>query len=325
MGTGQQFLPKTQQGPRVQPISRANNAEIGESNQHLQAGLQEAPALEAAHLPAPIPAVGELSYYADRHADFVSRYQDVPGLQPPDYYLDYGNKYVSRFTHETYTRLTPEGQAWLVRVRQGLQVAIESQRAADPAAFDQLEKDNAAFRAFAYGTHPDAYWNTGLGELSVFDLLNIGLTPDVEDLLSKDGIIQVSDIAGRLLGAWGTDALDHVAGDGTTEALVETAYTGLVVVGDGIDTVFGEGTAQGLLDVASALGVAAEELAEDAYDVAAGAAGLAAGGLDTVFGEGATSWAANGARELGQDAVDTVEDGVNITTSWISDRWDALF
>lgn len=280
---------------------------------------------EEVRLATPVAPLGELSYYQTRHDDFLGRYSDCAQLTPPDYYLGYGNKYVTRFTVDTFQRLSPEGQQWLLNARKNLQIAIENRRRADPAAFDQLEKNNDAFRAFAYATHPDAYWNAGLGELSLFDLASIGMTPDVEDLLAWDGILQVVDIGGRLAGTWGERGIDYVAGEGTTDELVTAAYQGLAEVGDGIDVVFGEGTAAQLRQRAGELGLEAGELAEDAYNVAASAVSYTAGGIDSVFGEGTTSRTANEVRVQAGQAVEVVEGAYDSVTEWAGNVLGDLF
>jgi hypothetical protein len=275
--------------------------------------------------PSPVPANGELSYYSRRHNDFVTRYAQCGNFSPPDYYLGYGEKYVRRFTEHTNTLLSHDGQKWLAQARINLQVAIESRLAMGPVAFDALEKDNDAFRAFAYGTHADAYWNAGLGELSIFDLSSIGLTPDVEDLLAFAGLTQVADIGTRLLGTWGTDAIDYVAGEGTTEELVNAAYQGYVVVGDGIDEVFGPGTTAVLIEHAEELGTDALSLAEDAHGVAADLIGQGVDAIDSRLGEGTVSNTLNGAREQLQSGVETAESTYNGAAEWASEVWDDLF
>jgi hypothetical protein len=277
------------------------------------------------NLPGSVAADGALSYYRRRHGDFSTRYTDA-GLTPPTYYLGYGEKYVGRFTNETNDRLTDEGKAWLVRARVNLQTAIEGRRDADPADFDRLEKNDSAFTSFAYGTHADAYWNAGLGDLGPFDLANIGLTPDVRDLVAFDGLGQVADIGSRLLGTWGEDAIDYVAGDGATDELVDVAYEGFGVVGDGIDEVFGEGTAQALTDGADQLGQDALALAEDAHGVASDVVGEGVDALDSVIGEeGATEAAIDSARETASDLADGAEAGVDSASAWAEEVWDDIF
>ncbi len=196
---------------------------------------------------------------------------------------------------------------------------------ADPAAFDQLEKNDAAFTSFCYGTHADAYWNAGLGDLGLFDLARIGLTPDMRDLLAYDGLVQVADIGSRLLGTWGEAGLDYVAGEGTTEDLVSAAYEGYAVVGAGIDEAFGEGTAASLEASARDLGAEAGELAHGAYDVASEAVGEGVARVDGVMGEGWTEQTADGAREAAGEGVDWAEGQYESGKAWAQETWDDLF
>jgi phospholipase/lecithinase/hemolysin len=142
--------------------------------------------------PAPIPANGSIDYYRQRYEDFVRR---NPGITPPDYYLDYGDKYVNRFTYELRPTLSPEGQMWLDQARENLQKIIEQERASNPDRFAQLERNTDAFRDFAYNSHVNAYWDAGLKNLSITDLIKIGLTPDFDDLRTEEGLKQVQDIA----------------------------------------------------------------------------------------------------------------------------------
>jgi hypothetical protein len=132
-----------------------------------------------------------VGYYRARDDDFRQRH---PGLQAPPYYLQYGEKYAHRFTEETLAAMGPHGRAWLQQVFVQLQQSLEDLRARDPAGFDRLEQDPAAFQRFAYATHRDAYLGAGLATLSTPELLAIGLTPDVKDLLAPEGLEQVAAV-----------------------------------------------------------------------------------------------------------------------------------
>jgi hypothetical protein len=270
-----------------------------------------------ARLPTPIAPVGSLDYYAERHADFEQR---EPGRSAPDYYLGYGDRYVRRFSEEVYPLLSAAGQRWLVDVRVGLQVAIEDELARDPNAFAVLEADGPAFRRFAFDTHPQAYWDAGLGGLPVADLLTIGLTPDSEDLLSFEGIVQVGDIAGRLAGAWGADALDLLAGNGASTWLVERVADGVLATRRGVDALFGDGASATMDAAAASLGVGLESLAKGIHGVFAGGVGAVAGAIDTVAGDGATSRATNGLRADLQQGIEVVEDA----GEWAAGLWNTL-
>jgi hypothetical protein len=158
-------------------------------------GAGKAPATNVArNLPAEVRTPSS-DYYKQRVDDFVRR---NPGQTPPDYYLNYGQKYLEKFSALGPKDLSPAGLAWRDRTLKALQDAIEMKRAEDPAAFAQLERDPAAFKKFAYDTHADAYVNSGLLKLPAQDLVKIATTPELRDLLTKDGVRQIADVIGRL-------------------------------------------------------------------------------------------------------------------------------
>jgi hypothetical protein len=142
----------------------------------------------ARNLPAEIPT-GTKDYYKQRYDDFVRR---NPGMTPPAYYMEYGQKYCDRFASLGPKDLTPEGLKWRDKTLKALQEAIETKRMEDPVGFAQLERDPEAFKKFAYDSHPDAYVDSGLYKLPAQDLVKIGTTPDLKDLLTKDGVRQVA-------------------------------------------------------------------------------------------------------------------------------------
>ncbi len=143
--------------------------------------------------------VGSVEYYRARHDDFVKRH---PGLKPPPYYLEYGEKYALAFTRETFGKLSPKGQQWLQRTFVDLQTRIEHLRITDPTAFERLERDPAAFRRFAYDTHPPAYLQSGIADLPAEDLVFIAATPELSDLLTPDGIRQILETAEEVAKEW---------------------------------------------------------------------------------------------------------------------------
>ncbi len=183
--------------------------------------------------PAPNTAIGTVDYYYDaakasvtvswlsRHFDFLNRHKSCShGV--PDYYLDYGNKYIRRFTDELYPKLSNEGKKWLIEARRFLQLYMEdgfkqnlnslevvTQSSVHPKTIattktpktESLELDNDRFRSFAYGTHPAAYIDGGLYNLTLGDLWEVGWTPDFLDLFSGDGLAQVKDILAYLIEA----------------------------------------------------------------------------------------------------------------------------
>lgn len=141
---------------------------------------------------------GQLDYYRCRAEDFVTR---EPEREPPDYYLDYGDRYVRRFSEETRPLLSPAGQRWLDRVRRKLQEAIEELRDSDPLGFALLELEPERFADFAFETHPEAYLEAALAELPLRDLILIGSTPDAQDLFSQRARAQIARVIHGLVGA----------------------------------------------------------------------------------------------------------------------------
>jgi len=275
------------------------------------------PACDEARLPAPVPADGSLGYYKDRHADFAERYQGS-GQPAPRYYLEYGDKYINRFTFETHARLSPDGQAWLSRARTELQAAIENRRAVDPMAFDGLERDDPAFTTFAYASHADAYWKAGLGGLNVFDLANIALTPTAKDLLEWDGVTQAADIGARLGGVWGEGAIDTLYGKGTAADAMDGLLLGYEALGDEVDVVFGAGTSAILADTAIETGSDLVDLAESAHGVAEDVAARLVMAGDHWMGEGETEEGIDAIRRTASDVIDWVEERFNNARGWAS-------
>jgi len=270
---------------------------------------------ETINLPNPVTPDGRRTYYIDRNLDFVVRYSNNP--PPPGYYINYGDKYINRFSDETNDLLSNEGRAWLARARVNLQVAIENERKASPRDFDALEKDDAAFQSFAMGTHANAYWFAGLEELDLFDLAHIALSPDAKDLFALDGIKQTVDIGTRLLEVWGEDAVDYALGEGTSEEIVNAMFEGYGIVGDGIDEVFGQGTTAALEDAALQLGVETQDLMEEAYYVASDVIEGGVDVVDGVFGEGTVE----GALDSGRQATQSVITGVESAYDWAVDLY----
>jgi hypothetical protein len=146
-------------------------------------------------MPYPQEDLGSLDYYEFRRRDFRRR---NPGIEPPDYYQEFGHKYLNRFMEATYPNLTPQGQEFLRRVGRALQQKIEDRLNANPQDFAELERNSSAFRKFAYRTHPDAYCSSGWGSLPESDRDKIIEAVDRRDLyLSIQGIITGTQLANR--------------------------------------------------------------------------------------------------------------------------------
>ena len=149
----------------------------------------------------PNDILGTTGYYRWRHDNFLDRHPELEQTCSdciPDYYLDYGERYVIKFTDDLYPKLSNRGKEWLVRARLNLQVAIEDHIRTDGLAFALLEENPSLFRKFAFDSHADAYLDAGLADLPLTDLMKIGTTPSIKDLLSKDGTMQVFQISNAL-------------------------------------------------------------------------------------------------------------------------------
>ena len=140
-------------------------------------------------LPQPLPAlVGSVGYYRARYDDFARR---NPGLEPPDYYLEYGAKYARTFSRTLFPELSGQGQVWLIAARLLLQLAFENRLLADAAAFADLERKSGSLKKFAFESHAGAYLQAGLAGLDLADQTRIGLHPSLRDVLSPAGLKQV--------------------------------------------------------------------------------------------------------------------------------------
>ncbi|MCF6201207.1 MAG: hypothetical protein L3J42_03645 [Hydrogenimonas sp.] len=157
----------------------------------------------------PSISTGTCEYYKNRHDNYIQRHQydsKSNGDNPPDYYLNYGYKYCSRFKKETYAKLSQDGKDWLMDTLNVLQVLMEQGLVdlsfvakANQAYNDRhklpenktsfytgIECRNGDFRDFAFATHPDAYNPKKMENLPCSDLITIASTPDLKEWLSWD-------------------------------------------------------------------------------------------------------------------------------------------
>lgn len=145
--------------------------------------------------PAPPTILGTVDYYKWRTNDFNVRqglmdkwYTWQP--EAPEYYMCYGDKYVNRFSKELRPTLSSSGKKWLDQALINLQTAIEVKLKANPS----IETNNDQFQKFAFDSHVKSYENAGLFELPINDLVKIGMTPDMSDLLTPNGLKQVMSV-----------------------------------------------------------------------------------------------------------------------------------
>ena len=138
--------------------------------------------------------LGRDEYYLARKIDYELRH---PGQKAPDYYEEYGNKYLHKFKYDTYGSLSLDGQKWLKRTLYNLQDAIEKEVSKTRGG---VEKNSESFRTFAFGSHPNAYTEAGLLSLPIQDLLTIAFTPYFEDsFFNKDGRVQIAKVVDKCL------------------------------------------------------------------------------------------------------------------------------
>lgn len=198
-------------GYQMGPTTTFANPEIDRQLEHGNTAMAEYVTsmtvgdLPETDLPQPHPEViGTPEYYDARQEDHLARHEGQP--PPPDYYLEYGQKYCNRFSEDLFPKLSPAGQKWCIATRMNLQLGLERQLLADPELYALTELDNARFRRLAFDTHPQAYLESGLADLPIADLVQITLTPDLDDLLTTDGLAQIGVVAPEVLQNW---ALPH--------------------------------------------------------------------------------------------------------------------
>ena len=132
--------------------------------------------------------LGKTEYYEKRAKDFEER---NPGKKAPDYYREYGDKYVKRFD-ELKPELSEKGQEWMEKTKDRLQFKMESGLRSgewDESKPEELKKK-------AYDSHSEAYLEAGLADLPQEDVDKILTTVDRGDLLlSLDAIQEAAETA----------------------------------------------------------------------------------------------------------------------------------
>src|SRR5262245_2204441 len=177
------------------------------------AGLEQAPVGkgDVKCNPIPTPAPKETTctceYYQFRY-DVVLKAMVPCGKTPPDYYLNYGRKYCDMFTATLRPKLSAKGKAWLDKARCLLQEYLEDGLKKDPA----VEQDSDKLRKLAFDTHPNAYWDAGLHDISVADKAQVALTPDFKEWASLDTWKQAADVGLRDAGSYIGDGWNATKG-----------------------------------------------------------------------------------------------------------------
>jgi hypothetical protein len=146
--------------------------------------------------PAPDSLFGTTAYYKWRETDFRVRCAISKNRSTvPDYYSNYGDKYVERFSRVIRNHLSREGQEWLDETLVLLQLGTEIELRIDPLV--ELSPQELRRRLFAL--HPPIYEAAGFFDLSLHDQFNIVIRLDVKDLLSKEGRIQAKELLKKFI------------------------------------------------------------------------------------------------------------------------------
>jgi len=131
--------------------------------------------------PAPDYILGSVNYYKFRHEDFLKRF---PEKDPPLYYMEYGDKYVRKFTDELYGKLSDEGKLWMEKTKLKLQLEIEHKLREN----SEIELNEDEFKTFAFESHAKVYNETHAMDLCLSDKTSIIACMDIKDLFGELGL-----------------------------------------------------------------------------------------------------------------------------------------
>jgi hypothetical protein len=134
-------------------------------------------------------------YFRQRADDFARRNPDAVA---PELYQGQGQRSLEKLASLGAKDLQPAGLAWRDRAVKALQDAVEQKRSADPAGFAQLERDPEAFKKFTAEALSHACVQAGVLNLSAQDQVKLATTPELRDLLGKDGVKQIAAQIGKL-------------------------------------------------------------------------------------------------------------------------------
>ena len=134
-------------------------------------------------------------YFRQRADDFARR---NPDALLPELYQGQGQRSLEKLSSLGAKDLQPAGLAWRDRAVKALQDAVETKRAADPAAFAQLERDPEAFKKFTSEALSQACVHAGVLNLSAQDQVKLATTPELRELLGKEGVKQIAATIGKL-------------------------------------------------------------------------------------------------------------------------------
>ena len=96
----------------------------------------------------------------------------------PDYYLEFGDKYLKKFKYELRPDLAPRQQKWLDDTLKNLHDEIEKVLKETP----EIESNQGKFKKTAYNSHVKAYEDAEIWkETEMISQIRILFTPDFSD------------------------------------------------------------------------------------------------------------------------------------------------
>jgi len=131
--------------------------------------------------------LGKTEYYGKRAKDYEER---NPGKKAPDYYREYGDKYVKRFD-KLKPELSKEGQEWMERTKDRLQFKMEA--GLRSGEWDESKPEE--LKEKAYDSHSEAYLEAGLADLPQEDIDRIIKVVDRMDMIDSKAIQESLEVA----------------------------------------------------------------------------------------------------------------------------------
>jgi hypothetical protein len=146
--------------------------------------------------------LGKTEYYEKRAQDFEER---NPGKKAPDYYREYGDKYVKRLD-TLRPELSKKGQEWMERTKDLLQFKMES--GLRSGEWDEAKPEE--LKEKAYDSHSEAYLEAGLADLPQEDIDKVIEVVDRMDMINPQALKESLQVEWEMIGqkkydkAWDT-------------------------------------------------------------------------------------------------------------------------
>lgn len=142
-------------------------------------GIEKKPELGSKAKPTNLRhLVGKDLYYIARARDYQIRNNTN---EIPQYYVEYGAKYMFAFKYDTRNELSEQGQKWLDDTLVNLQDEMENVVSENPQCETIPRGMPESLKKLAFDSHVDAYLNAGICNVAD-DWSDIVFTPDLSDL-----------------------------------------------------------------------------------------------------------------------------------------------